>query len=153
MEYEILDTPLTFRLFGTKSAERVTDYGATGMALMNTMWATLRSTQTPNRGVNHWVYLSDGRMFVGVELADNATPPTGLERLDFELKRYLRHLHMGPYQNLPAKWQSLKDALARAGDTMSSPSLEIYGHHGADPEKLETTILIALEPWVDMRMT
>jgi effector-binding domain-containing protein len=84
-------------------------------------------------------------MFVGVELKPNAQAPAGLEPLEFELLRYLEHLHVGPYQALPAKWQALKDDLAARGETIGSPSLEIYGHHCDDPAKAETTILIGLQ--------
>jgi effector-binding domain-containing protein len=88
-------------------------------------------------------------MFVGVELLPNSTAPDGLGELTFELPRYLKHLHVGPYQELPAKWGSLKELLAARGETMTLPSLEVYGHHCGDAAKLETTILIGLRPKSD----
>jgi hypothetical protein len=38
----------------------------------------------------------------------------------------------------------LKPELAARGEVIGSPSLEVYGHHGDDPSKLETTIRIGL---------
>ncbi len=145
MNYEILEERLSFHLHGKFSQGPVTECGPVGISLMNEMWSTLRSVQAPNAGLNHWVYLRSGQMFVGVELLPDATPPEGLDGLEFELVRYLRHTHVGPYHHLPAKWQALKEELTRLGHTLDTPSLEIYGHHVADPEQLQTTILIAIK--------
>ncbi len=145
MNVEILDAPLHFRLHGKSSLVENQRYGETGLKLMDEIWKIVRQAGAANAGINHWVYLPDGRMFVGVELLPNAQAPAGLEPLEFDLRRYLKHLHVGPYQALPAKWQALKDDLAARGETMESPALEIYGHHCDDPEKAETTILIGLQ--------
>ena len=71
--------------------------------------------------------------------------PNPLEPLDFELRRYCRHIHIGSYQALPQKWEALKSELAVLGEKIDSPSLEVYGHHCDDPSKAETTILIGLK--------
>jgi effector-binding domain-containing protein len=70
--------------------------------------------------------------------------PDPLEPLAFELPRYLKHVHVGPYQELPQKWKALKAELLARGEVIGSPSLEVYGHHCDDPAKSETTILIGL---------
>jgi predicted transcriptional regulator YdeE len=85
-------------------------------------------------------------MFVGVELLAPAPTAEQLEPLEIELPRYLKHHHIGPYQDLPEKWKALQAELASRDETMSLPSLEVYGHHCGDPSKLETTILIGLRP-------
>ena len=86
-------------------------------------------------------------MFVGVELRNpqQLPVPDPLEPLEFELKRYTKHVHVGPYQALPQKWKELKAELAARGEVIGSPSLEIYGHHCDEPSELETTILIGLQ--------
>lgn len=145
MEYEILESPISFQLHGKMSVDAVTDCGTVGFALMNAMWQTLRDSKTSNKGINHWVYLPGGRMFVGVELVAETTSPQGLEPLQFELNRYLRHTHVGPYQNLPAKWNMLREEMQKTGHTLSAPSLEIYDHHVDDPMQLRTTILISIK--------
>jgi len=146
MEVEILETPLQFRLHGKSSAVPENRFGETGMKLMGPMWQAIKGAGTATTGINHWVYLPDGRMFVGVELLPGAQPPDGLEPLEFELRRYLKHLHVGPYQALPEKWQALKAELAARGENMGPVSLEVYGHHSDDQAKAETTILIGLQP-------
>lgn len=146
MDIEFSDEPLTFRLCGMSSEVPGEAYADVGVKLMDEVWPLLHEAGTPTTGINHWVYLLDGRMFVGVELADGAAAPEGLETLELELTRYLRHLHIGPYNALPAKWKQLKEELAERGEAIAAPSLEVYGHHGDDPEALETTILIGLAP-------
>jgi hypothetical protein len=146
MNIEIIDTPIQFRLHGKSSAVQNNCFGEVGMKLMDAMWKLVKGTGTATTGINHWVYLPGCQMFVGVELLPNAQGTAGLEPLEFELKRYLKHVHIGPYQALPEKWKVLKDELAAHGEAIGSHSLEIYGHHCDDPSKLETTILIELQP-------
>jgi hypothetical protein len=114
---------------------------------MNEMWQAVKGAKIPTTGINHWVYLHDGRMVVGAELRSpqQGSIPDQLEPLEFELPRYLKHVHVGPYQALPQKWKTLKDELAIRGEVIGSPSLEVYGHHCDDPAKLVTTILIGLQ--------
>jgi hypothetical protein len=149
MIFEILTTPLSFNLHGKSSAVENQRYGETGLKLMNEMWRIVKGAKTANKGVNHWVYLPGGRMFTGVELNAGAAAPAELERLSFELKRYLKHVHVGPYEALPAKWKALQSDVSARGETIAnsleSPGLEIYGHHCGDASKLETTILIGLK--------
>ena len=58
------------------------------------------------------------RMFVGIELRNPQQSPTPdqLEPLEFELQRYMKHVHVGPYQALPQKWKELKAELAARGE-------------------------------------
>src|SRR5207247_1280349 len=71
--------------------------------------------------------------------------PDQLEPLEFELQRYMKHVHVGPYQALPKKWKDLKAELVARGEVIGAPSLEVYGHHCDEPSKLETPILIDLQ--------
>ena len=146
MEIEIIEAPIRFHLHGLSSAVQNSNFGEVGMKLMNALWKILKESNTANSGINHWVYLPDGQMFVGVALLQNGRTPEKLEPLIFELQRHLTHVHMGPYQALPAKWAALKAELADRGESICSPSLEIYGHHCDDLSKLETMILIGLQP-------
>ena len=117
---------------------------------MNEMWNAVKNAKLKTTGINHWVYFADDRMFVGVEVtrADAAAIPEQLEPCEFELTRYSKHVHIGPYKELPQKWRSLKAELAARGEIVTMPSLEVYGHtcEGADESKAETTILIGLKP-------
>jgi predicted transcriptional regulator YdeE len=149
MNIEIQTTPIHFQLHGKSAAVENNRFGETGVKLMNEMWRGVKESETPNEGQNHWVHLPDGRMFVGIVLAPGVSAPQHFETLTFELRRYLKHTHIGPYQLLPEKWKALKTELTARGETISntfeSPALEIYGHHCDEVSKLETTILIGLK--------
>jgi hypothetical protein len=146
VKIEIIEEPVRFRLHGLSGVVGNEQYGPVGLRLMDEMWQIVRGARVPTTGINHWVYLPDRRMFVGVELMNQSQGqvPARLEPLEFELRRYGRHVHVGPYQELPQKWTELKAELAARGEAIGSPSLEVYGHHCDDPAKLETTILIGL---------
>lgn len=66
---------------------------------------------------------------------------------DIELTRYSKHVHVGPYHELPQKWQMLKAELSARGDSVTMPSLEVYGHSCEDDDesKAETMILMGLK--------
>jgi hypothetical protein len=146
MNIEIVETPVRFHLLGIGGEVENEQYGEVGFRLMNQMWQVVNGAKIPTTGINHWVYLPDKRVFVGVEPRSPRQSPTPepLEPLEFELQRYMRHVHVGPYQALPQKWKDLTAELAARGEVIGSPSLEVYGHHGDDPSKLATTILIGL---------
>lgn len=148
MQFEIVEEPIRFHLHGISGAVENQQYGPVGLQLMNEMWQVVKTAQLANTGINHWVYLTSKQMFVGVELGNVQEPtvPDRLEPLQFELRRYLKHVHVGPYQELPQKWRALHSELGRLGEVVGSPSLEIYGHHCDEPAQLETIILIGLEP-------
>lgn len=144
MEIEIIESPIRFHLHGVGGVVEGERYAEVGLRLMNEMWQAVKGAKIPTTGMNHWVYLPDDRMFVGVELRSPSLAPGQLEPLEFELPRYLKHVHVGPYQALPQKWKELKAELAARGEIIGSPSLEVYGHHCDNPAKSETTILIGL---------
>ena len=146
MKSEIIETPIRFQLYGLTSKVQNNSFGEVGMTLMNEMWKIVKESQTATTGINHWVYLPANQMFVGVVLLPNSLCPEQLEPMTLELHRHVKHVHFGPYQALPAKWAALKSELTSRGETISSPSLEIYGHHCDDQSKQETTILIGLQP-------
>ena len=147
MKIEIVEQPILFHLHGIGSVVENERYGEVGLRLMNEMWQVVKGAGIPTTGINHWVYLPAGRMFVGVQLRNpqQAPLPDQLEPLEFELLRYMKHLHVGPYQALPQKWKDLQAELVARGEVIGSPSLEVYGHHCEEPTKLETTILIGLK--------
>jgi len=145
---EIIEEPIRFHLHGIEGVVQNERYAEVGLRLMDAIWQAVKGAKIPNTGINHWVYLSAGRMFVGVEFrnAQQASIPDLLRPLEFELKRSMKHVHVGPYQELPRKWKDLQAELIARGEIIGSPSLEVYGHHWAEPSKLETTILIGLQP-------
>ena len=146
MDIEIIDEPIRFHLHGKWSIVENQRYGEVGLRLMDEMWKAVKDAKIKTTGINHWVYMADDRMFVGVEVknAQQSTIPDQLEPFVFELRRHMKHVHIGPYQALPQKWKALKTELAARGEIIGFPSLEVYGHSCADPSQAETTILIGL---------
>ena len=150
MEIEIIDEPIRFTLYGLSSTVEGRRYGEVGLRLMNEMWRIVKDAKLATTGINHWVYFAGDRMFVGVVVrnAEQSTIPKSLEPCEFELKRYSKHVHIGPYHELPQKWRALKAELTARGESITMPSLEVYGHscEGADDSKTETSILMGLKP-------
>ena len=150
MEIEIIDQPIRFHLHGLSSSVDNHRYGEVGCRLMNEMWTIMKQAKLKTTGINHWVYFADDRMFVGTEVRDGAQAaiPKQLELCEFELIRYSKHVHVGPYHELPQKWQALKADLSAHGESVTMPSLEVYGHscEGDNDSEVETTILMGLEP-------
>lgn len=150
MEIDIIEQPIRFRLYGLSSVVGDQSYSEVGCRLMDEMWKIVKGAELPTTGINHWVYFADDRMFVGVEVrnAEQATIPEQFEPCEVKLQRYSKHVHIGPYQELPQKWQALKGELSARGETVTMPSLEVYGHscEGDDESKAETTILMGLKP-------
>jgi hypothetical protein len=150
MDIEIIDQPIRFHLHGLSSSVDDNCYGEVGCRLMDEMWKVVKEVKLKTTGVNHWVYFAGNRMFVGIEVRDGeqAAIPEQFEPYECELTRYAKHVHVGPYQDLPQKWQALKAELSGRGETVTMPSLEVYGHscEGDDDSKPETTILMGLKP-------
>jgi hypothetical protein len=117
---------------------------------MEEMWRIVKQARLKTTGINHWVYFADDRMFVGIIVSDaqHSTIPEKLEPCEFELARYSKHVHVGPYHELPQKWQALRTELSARGESVLMPSLEVYGHscEGDDDSGAETTILMGLVP-------
>ena len=148
MNFEIVEEPIRFNLHGISGVVENKRYGEVGLRLMNEIWQVLKGAKILNTGINHWVYLPSNKMFVGVQLkgSQQAQIPNQLETLEFALQRYLKHVHVGPYEALPQKWKDLKAEVVARSEVIDSLSLEIYGHHCDDSAKLDTTILIGLKP-------
>jgi hypothetical protein len=146
MDIQIIDTPFAVNLVGRQGPIEGKPVGDVGKCLMDAMRAEVRARGIRNTGINHWVYLPGPSLFAGVELAEPTDELGSLERLGVELKRFLRHVHQGPYDKLPAVWQRLTGDLAASNETRAGPCLEIYGHWNADSRLLTTTILIGLAP-------
>ena len=147
MDIEIIEEPIQFHLHGISGVVENQRYSEVGLRLMNAMWQAVKEAKVVTTGINYWVYLPDNRMFVGVELQSpqSTSAPDPLKPLEFELQRYSKHLHLGPYEELPKKWKDLQAELVARGEVIGSPSLEVYGHNCEGATELETTILIGLQ--------
>lgn len=150
MKIEIIEQPIRFHLLGLSAARGNRSYGEAGCRLMDEMWKIVKDARLSTTGICYWVYFADDQMFVGVAVRDieQSAIPEQLETCDLQLARHSKYLHVGPYHDLPQKWRALKDELSDRGETVTMPSIEVYGHscEGADESVAETTILLGLKP-------
>src|SRR5205085_323546 len=75
MKIEIIEKPIRFHLHGIRGIVENERFGEVGMGLMNEMWQIVKEAGILTTGINHWVYLPDGKMFVGVELRNPRQVP------------------------------------------------------------------------------
>ncbi|MCB0089525.1 MAG: hypothetical protein KDE54_16580, partial [Caldilineaceae bacterium] len=136
MQYEIINSPLHITLLGLRGAINGETVPVVGKRLMDAMWGVIHAHGIKTKGINHWVYLPNSEMFVGVELAAaQSNQVAGLAPLEVSLDRYLRHIHKAPYSELPQVWPQLMADLTQQGETSILPNLEIYGHWHSDETK------------------
>lgn len=145
MNVEFINEPFQVLLFGFGATFAEGQIPETGKRLMDKMWSELQSLGTKTKGINHWVYLPNSRIFSGVQLVDQQANHGSLERLEVSLDRYLRYVHLGEYNKLPKVWAELITFVKQHGMSPRYPNLEVYGHWNSDPAKCETTILIGLD--------
>ncbi len=145
IKYEIVETPYCALLHGFGGSIVDAPIPVVGKRLMDDMWQHIQSTGIKSKGLNHWVYLPDSKMFVGVELIDPSSADSKFEQCQVHLPRYLKHVHLGPYSELPSIWPELMSLISDLGERPMYPNLEIYGHWNPDPAQCETTIIIGLQ--------
>lgn len=145
MHIEIIETAFTVELYGFGGTAVNKNWMETGFALMNKMWAVVKSNNLSNKGINVWVYEDNYRMFAGVELTAPPGDDLGLERKLVSLPRYAYYKHIGPYQQLKDVGAKALAEVKDRGLTVNLPYLEIYGHWTQDETKLETELLWSLK--------
>jgi len=139
MDYTIREN-LHLNLFGFSGIAQNKEWVKTGFALMDKMWARVKSAGLRNKGMNIWVYDFDNAMFAGVEL-DPPIENTGLEFKEIRLEKYAHCKHIGPYEKIPRTGVMVSEALKKNGIGTSLPYIEIYGHWTNDPSTLETELI------------
>ena len=145
MKTEIVNGALRINLVGISDKVEGQCFGEKGKELMDTMWSEIQDHGVRSYGLNHWVYLPENQLFTGVELKEPSNDLGTLELIEVVLPKFLRHVHVGPYSDLPKVWDKLLTQVEHQGEIRVNPSVEIYGHWNEDPSRLGTTILIGLE--------
>jgi predicted transcriptional regulator YdeE len=143
MNIEIREN-LTLHLYGFSASVPNFKFGETGIALSNRMWDIVKKNHLPHKGINIWVYDSQAVMFAGVEIDPRPANNFGMEERDLHFKKYAWYKHVGPYSLLRQANEDMRQDLQRRGIKYGPPSLEIYGHHGPDEDKLETEIVYTI---------
>lgn len=143
MDIEIRQN-LSLDLYGFSAPVPDFKFGETGIKLSDRVWSFVKENSLPNKGINIWVYDSQAKMFCGVELSPPPTNDFGMEHRVVEFKKYAWYKHVGPYRLLREANEKMKNELQKKGLRFGPPSLEIYGHHGPDEQKLETELVYTI---------
>ena len=88
------------------------------------------------------VYLAGCQMPVAAPL------PDGLSRFDLPAQRIARHVHVGPYEQIPAALHALYGRLrASGGKPANAPPFEVYLNDPArtPPSRLQTELCIPID--------
>ena len=136
---------LTLDLYGFSGVADKENWSATGTRLMNRLWDEVRSLQSPNKGMNVWLYEEGNHMFAGVELAGTPPPGSTLEHKAITLPRYAYYKHLGPYSSISTTYTAAREELKKVGIIPILPYVEIYGHHRDDPAQQETELLWSIK--------
>jgi predicted transcriptional regulator YdeE len=135
---------LKLHLYGFSAQVPNLKFGETGVALSGRMWDIVKKNNLPHNGINIWVYDNQSSMFSGVEIEPAHADDYGMEVRDLRLKKYAWYKHVGPYQELMEANDKMRQELQKRGLEYGPPSLEVYGHHGPDENKLETEIIYTI---------
>lgn len=112
-----------------------------GMTLSGKMWDIVKKNNLANKGINIWAYDNQSKMFCGVELEPRPADSFGMEERDLHFEKYAWYKHVGPYQLLHEANEKMRQDLQKLGLKYGPPTLEIYGHHDPDPQKVVTEII------------
>jgi effector-binding domain-containing protein len=113
------------------------------------VWNTLRSHQISGAGRHIAVYWDDQiKLEVGVEIA---TPFTGCGEVlpsTTPAGTVATTTHFGPYQQLHAAHEAIRDWCTASGHILAGPNWEIYDHWrnewNRDPSKIRTDVFYLL---------
>ncbi|UVI32621.1 GyrI-like domain-containing protein [Paenibacillus spongiae] len=146
MNITIVNDTREFQLYGVSmQAEGNASIPEAMKKLLDEVWREVRGKKLPHKGINHVLYDRDRILFAGVELHSTPDAGTVLARKDISFQHYAYWKHIGPYNQLGATHESMRQAIRASGRQHTYPYMEIYGHWDEDPYKLQTEILYPLQ--------
>ncbi|TFG72588.1 MAG: hypothetical protein E4H27_02345 [Anaerolineales bacterium] len=143
MQATIIADSLVLTLYGFVGQVADHNYSMVGKQLMDAMWKEIALRRLAHKGINHWVYESEDRLFVGVEL-DKIPDRTDLICKEIVIPQYAYWKHVGDYSTLGAAYEAIYTDLRSKGVQHVYPHLEIYGHWTDDTSQLETELIISI---------
>jgi effector-binding domain-containing protein len=112
------------------------------------VWSFVRSAGIPRPGRHVALYLDDGSVEVGAEVAE---PFVGNDRIHCSSLpggRVATAAHFGPYQRLSEAHTAIRTWCAERGHELSGISWELYGHWDENwnnnPSKIRTDVFYVL---------
>ncbi len=132
-----------------KRRGRQNQIGEFAMALLDTVWATVRQAGLQT-GHNVFTYRAAGNglldMEFGVQVGAGATLPEGEVVIGSTPSgRTLHTLHLGSYDKLGEAWDAIYAEAARQGVSRNGVGWEVYGDWTDDLTKLETDVFILIK--------
>jgi effector-binding domain-containing protein len=119
--------------------------------LCGLVWGVVRSQHIKGAGRHVAVYLDcEINLEVGVELDAPFAGHGEVVGSSLPAGTVATTVHMGPYQQLGAAHQAIRDWCANHGYALAGPSWEIYGHWedawNNDPSRIRTDIFYLVKP-------
>ena len=113
------------------------------------VWSFIRSARLPRPGRHTALYLDDGLVEVGAEVAE---PFTGTERIhcsQLPAGRVVTTVHFGPYPRLKGAHEAIREWCALHGHRCPGVSWEVFGHWekswNTDSSKIRTDVFYLLQ--------
>lgn len=145
MGIEIIIRKNPLLLFGYAGKVHERNFPATGWALMDKLWKTLKLSNLRSDGINYWIYEKNEMLFTGTALAESQNDKSDLEAREIAPGRYAFCKHTGPYSDLSEVYTNMETELVARGFSWHLPFIEIYGQWTPDESKLETEIHFSLD--------
>ena len=146
MTYEVGIEKLAPRILAAvRRRVTIKDIGKEFKPALDKVWAFLRThAGLRTDGHNIFLYHHDSPAIMtvdfGVEVVRRFDREGDVECVTTPAGEAAVVVHRGPYDQMSAGHQALKQWCAANGRTIGNYSLEIYGDWSDDPEKVETTI-------------
>jgi len=115
------------------------------------VWNVVRAQHVPGAGRHVSLYLDDQiNLEIGVELESPFESHGEVIGSALPSGPVATAVHFGPYNQLRAAHQAIRDWCARHGHTPAGPNWEVYGHWddawNRDPSRIRTDVIYLLAP-------
>jgi effector-binding domain-containing protein len=121
------------------------EFPALWRPLLDEVYACMRRNGGVRQGQNVMLYLDDApRVEVGVELIAPCVLDGRVTQSELPAGEVASTVHRGPYQELGAAYERIRQWCAEQGRPVAGPRWEIYGDWREDPAELETEVYFLL---------
>jgi effector-binding domain-containing protein len=113
------------------------------------VWSYFRSAGLPRPGRHVALYLGQGSVEVGAEVAEPFAGNDRIQCSQLPAGRVAGAIHFGPYPRLGEAHRAIREWCAEQGHRLSCVSWEIYGHWqeswNTDPSQIRTDVFYLLD--------
>lgn len=141
MHIQIIESPLSFDLYGVTAHVTDKSYAPTGFRLMDILWKEIKKNNLPHKGITIWAYLENDIMMTGVEMKTEIVTNEIVKHTKIHFEKYAYYKHTGSYKLISELYPMMENDLYARGIRHTLPMLEVYGHWQEDESKLETELI------------